>query len=292
MAEQDEPRAEEAELMMTFAEFLASVPPGTEKRVSDLSSGRREGSYTTNTPDLELFCSTETCDGLRTFAIEDTDLSMRTERLELGFLRYHCRNCQSCVKIFSLYARRDAGNRSGIVFKFGEEPPFGPPVPARVITLIGPDRDLFLRERRCENQGLGIGAFAYYRRVVENQKGRIIREMGRVAGRLGAEPAVVALFETAAAETQFSTAIDRVKAAIPSVLLSEGKYNPLTLLHSALSEGLHDLTDEENLEVAQEIRIVLTDLADRMTQALKDEAELQQAVSRLLNRKKARSETK
>jgi hypothetical protein len=101
----------------------------------------------------------------------------------------------------------------------------------------------------------------------------------------------VALFEAAAAETQFSTAIDRVKAAIPPVLLAEGKYNPLTLLHSALSEGLHGLTDEENLELAQEIRVVITDLAERMTQALKDEDELKQAVSRLLNRKKARAET-
>ena len=276
---------------MTFAEFLRSDPPGTEKRVSDLSSGLdSSGRYNFNTPDVELFCATEACDGLRNFAMEKTDLYVFTEGLQFGYMHYRCRNCRRRAKVFSLYAKRDAGKRSGIVFKFGEDPPFGPPVPARVITLIGPDRDLFLRGRRCENQGLGIGAFSYYRRVVENQKGRIIREMGRVAGRLGAEPSVVALFEAAAAETQFSTAIERVKAAIPSVLLSEGKYNPLTLLHSALSEGLHDLTDEENLEVAQEIRIVLTDLGDRMTKALKDEAELQQAVSRLLNRKKTRSE--
>jgi hypothetical protein len=35
--------------------------------------------------------------------------------------------------------------------------------------------------RRAENQGMGIGAFAYYRRVVENQKNRIIAEIKRVA---------------------------------------------------------------------------------------------------------------
>jgi hypothetical protein len=284
--------AEQAEQMMTFAEFLRSVPPGTEKQISDLSSGIVGGHYAMNTPDVELFCSRETCDGLRNFELQKTDIYVTTETIGFGFMHYRCRNCRKSSKVFSLCAQRDAGSRSGTVFKFGEEPPFGPPVPARVITLIGPDRDLFLRGRRCENQGLGIAAFAYYRRVVENQKGRIIREMGRVAGRLGAEPAVVALFEAAALETQFSAAIDRVKSAIPLVLLLEGKHNPLTLLHSALSEGLHDLTDEENLEVAPEIRIVLTDLADRMTQALKDEAELQQAVSRLLNRNKSRAGTK
>jgi len=276
---------------MTFAEFLRSVPPGTERKVSDLSSGIAQGYWATHGPDLELFCSNETCDGLRNFARQTTDISVKTEDPVFGFMHYLCRNCRRRRKVFSLSVQRDVGSPSGTAFKFGEEPPFGVPVPARVITLIGPDKELFLRGRRCENQGLGIAAFAYYRRVVENQKGRIIREMGRVAGRLGAEAPVVALFEAAAAETQFSTAIDRVKAAIPPVLLAEGKYNPLTLLHSALSEGLHGLTDEENLELAQEIRVVITDLAERMTQALKDEDELKQAVSRLLNRKKARAET-
>jgi hypothetical protein len=68
------------------------------------------------------------------------------------------------------------------------------------------------------------------------------------------------------------------------VLLIDGR-NPLSLLHSALSEGLHEHTDEECLEIAQDIRVVLTELADRISLALKEEAELTQAVSRLLNRK-------
>ena len=45
--------------------------------------------------------------------------------------------------------------------KFGEFPAFGPPVPPRVLSLIGPDKDLFLKGRRSEIQGLGVGAFAY-----------------------------------------------------------------------------------------------------------------------------------
>jgi hypothetical protein len=56
------------------------------------------------------------------------------------------------------------------------------------------------------------------------------------------------------------------------------------LLHSALSEGIHAQTDEECLEIATSIRVVLSELADRISIALKDHAELKQAVSRLLNR--------
>jgi hypothetical protein len=140
---------------------------------------------------------------------------------------------------------------------------------------------MFIRGRRAENQGLGIGAFAYYRRVVENQKGRLITEIAKVAKRLGAAEEELARFRAAAEETQFSRAIDTIKSSIPQVLLIN-THNPLTLLHSALSEGLHAGTDEECLELATSIRVVLTELAERISQALKDEVELRQALNKLM----------
>ncbi len=54
---------------------------------------------------------------------------------------------------------------------------------------------------------------------------------------------------------------------------------------SQLSEGLHAGTDKECLELATSIRVVLTELAERISQALKDEAELNQAVARLMKPK-------
>jgi hypothetical protein len=165
--------------------------------------------------------------------------------------------------------------------KLGELPLFGPPTPSRVISLIGPDRKIFLKGRRAEIQGLGIGAFAYYRRVVENQKNRILTEIGKVAARVGARAEDLEKLEAARHETQFSKAVEDVKAALPQILLIDG-HNPLTLLHRALSEGLHAQTDEQCLELATSIRVVLTELAERIILALKDEAELKQAVTRLL----------
>jgi len=74
----------------------------------------------------------------------------------------------------------------------------------------------------------------------------------------------------------------------PACELSNGN-NPLTLLHAALSEGLHAETDAQCLELAKSIRVVLADLVERMANTLKDEAELNAAVSRLL---KERSQPK
>ena len=130
-------------------------------------------------------------------------------------------------------------------------------------------------ESRCER------AFAYYRRVVENQKSRIIAEMKRAAERVGVTAEQLASFDAAISETQFSRAIDEVKDAIPAALMVKS-HNPLTLLHNALSKGLHAKTDEECLALATSIRVVLTDLAERISAVMKNEEELNQAVSRLL----------
>lgn len=187
------------------------------------------------------------------------------------------------LKIFAIQASFDGNiGGSGQANKLGEEPPFGPPIPSRVISLIGPDRELFIRGRRSESQGLGIGAFAYYRRVVENQKNRIISEIAKVAGRLGADKETTEQFEEAIKETLFSKAVDDIKGAIPPTLLIQHQ-NPLKLLHNALSQGLHERSDEERLKLATSIRVVLTELADRIGQALKDETELRNAVTKLLN---------
>jgi len=248
-----------------------------------------DGHWRASTPDVRLHCASDNCGGIRTFH-SSNKIYVSFEGWVHGFLTYTCRNCEETQKLYAVSLNQSGKDgTSAWALKLGENPPFGPPTPARVVTLIGPDRDVFLRGRRAENHGLGVGAFAYYRRVVENQKGRIIGEIARVARRLGASQEVLAQFEKAATETQFTKAIDLVKTAIPQALLIEGQHNPLTLLHAALSEGLHAHTDEECLEFAQDIRLVLTELAERMSQALKEEAALKQSVTRLLSRREANS---
>ena len=54
------------------------------------------------------------------------------------------------------------------------------------------------------------------------------------------------------------------KVAIPESLLING-HNPILLLHNALSEGVHAMTDEQCLELASSIRIVLAELSERIS---------------------------
>lgn len=285
----DSPQATEAavpkKVLRTFAQFLETAPPDFAEEVCERSakSSTGGGPYVSE-PDIQLHCESEKCGGVRTFYCTSGNVFLEQDKDNYVYLRYVCRNCRyiATVRIFALFVR--GNGKTGLVQKLGENPPFGPPTPSRVIKLVGPDRELFLKGRRAELHGLGIGAFAYYRRVVEEQKGRIIEEIGKVAVKLKPSKETEELFAKAKVETQFSKAIEMIKAAIPETLLING-HNPLTLLHNALSEGLHEHTDEECLELATDIRVVLTELAERISTALKDEAELKTAVGRLLNRK-------
>lgn len=287
---QDEQGVREEPVAMPLANFLESVPPNQLITISDLASfGYRSRDNMSvdfiNRPDLQLHCPHDSCNGMRFFRCTVPEGPHLDDVFRFFYLTYRCSNCQRTEKTFALAAKVSASQGStGECYKFGELPPFGPPTPARLIKLIGPDRDEFLKGRRCENQGLGVGAFIYYRRVVESQKNRILNEIIKVAEKLGATKEALAPLQDAVNETQFSKALAVARDAIPQTLLING-HNPLSLLHGALSEGVHGRSDEECLEIASSVRVVLAELSDRLAQALKDEAELAKALGTLMNRK-------
>jgi hypothetical protein len=272
---------------ISFAEFLESVPPGQIRRISDLVKEYAGNTryWELRTPQLILHCTTDICNGPRTYRRTGGDKHFQKNETTDLFVSYICSNCRQTTKVFSLHAdAKDTAHAEsfGLAYKYGELPPFGPITPTRLLKLLGDQREFFLKGRRCENQGLGIGAFGYYRRVVEHQRNRIIDEIIKVSAKLGADSEALAELEAAKSETQFAKSVALIKHGIPQALLING-HNPLTLLHNALSAGLHEQTDEICLELAQAVRVVLVDLAERLSQAMKDEAELKSAVSRLLN---------
>ena len=74
------------------------------------------------------------------------------------------------------------------------------------------------------------------------------------------------------------------KNGIPDSLLISGQ-NPMLLLHRALSQGVHELTDKECLELASSVRVVLGKLSEKLSDILKDEEEVKEALSTLMNYK-------
>jgi hypothetical protein len=134
------------------------------------------------------------------------------------------------------------------------------------------------------NQGLGIGAFAYYRRVVENHKSELFHEIIRVCETVGDRQELITELRAAQSEISFSKSLDHIKMALPQGLLINGQ-NPLLALHGALSVGLHNETDDGCLEAARAVRLVLTDLVEKMSILRQDNKELHAAMDVLLAKK-------
>ena len=180
MAENQE-QNQEQEPPITLQEFFETIPPGKPVNIRSLI---RESNYELNTPLLHLYCQNGSCDGIRLFGPTNTHTLPKNGPVD-KFVTYICRNCRNYTKTYSvMFDHEDSNN--GRAYKYGEMPPFGPHTPPRLNKLIGEDRGLFFKGRRSESQGLGIGAFSYYRRVVENEKNRILDEIIKVSETIGA----------------------------------------------------------------------------------------------------------
>lgn len=271
----------------SLADFFAKFPPGREARIAEVkdsgvNNARGKRRWDLALPLVSLHCSSPDCDGDRVFASTD-EPSLHGPSGANEFIRYECRNCGQTFKVFAIYWRSTKELGVWEIIKYGERPAFGPSTPTRLVTLLGDERDYFLKGRRCESQALGIAAFAYYRRVVENRKTTLIGEIAKVATKLGGRGDLLAELEAAKQETRFESAVAAIKHGLPEQLLVGG-HNPLTLLHNALSQGLHNGSDDECLELATSIRTVLAELVERLGVALKDDQALSEAVTKLMAR--------
>jgi hypothetical protein len=265
---------------ISLQEFLQAVPPREAREVSGLAEPHGSGLALTR-PDITLFCSDRDCGRLQNFESISEWIRLGVEEQTL-IIRYRCKNCERFIKTFALLLL-DRDGEDGHLVKLGELPDFGPPLPARLQRLVQSERDFLLKAFQSENKGFGIGAFAYYRRLVEDLKNHLIDEIVKTCRKIPKAESFISILEEARGETQFSKAIKKIGDAIPDGLRIDG-HNPLTLLHQALSRDLHSASDEDCLEAATAIRIVLIELSERMAQITRENSELKTALSNLFGK--------
>ena len=148
--------------------------------------------------------------------------------------------------------------------------------------MLGSHKDYLSQGLICESQGYGIGAFAYYRRIIEEIIDELIKDVGDLIPKDESDRFNEAL--TKVSETrQTSEKIALVKDLLPTTLQIDD-LNPLKILHSKLSEGLHADSDEECLVHAETIRLILVYLASQVTGTKKSKSEFSDGMRRLLEK--------
>jgi hypothetical protein len=281
---------------VSWTEFLEATPPGAEPLLvrGSTEAFEHKGATRYRMAGAILSLRCESCNGTRRFEHRNGHTSLDDDDGVGGIflLRFYCRDCTTTRRVFCItWKPTEAEDEFGLakVQKLAEWPPFGGKVSREALELIEPDKPLFFKGRTCENRGLGIGAMAYYRRVVENQKVHIIDSILSAAKKLNVPEETLKELQEARDSWRFSDSVERVKDAIPESLRIDGQ-NPLLLLHDALSAGLHDEDDSECLKQAEAIRVVLGALAERIRVSLAEKATVSDALKLLMKRREEREE--
>lgn len=111
------------------------------------------------------------------------------------------------------------------------------------------DADLYRKALTSLSQGYGIGAAAYFRRILEHTIDDLlvlVREAAEATNDAEAFGALAEARKSRAASDRLALVVDHVPAS-----LRPGGVNPLALLYGAFSTALHDLDESAAVELAQ-----------------------------------------
>src|SRR5713101_2285381 len=234
---------------ISWTNFLETHPPDKRRTVKDM--GRHMvglgPNFVINAPEITLNCDSTICGGNRKFRCTDgSSNQLPYNQWAQCFLTYTCRNCGKKKKIYALrchwHLKQRPTGRAGPApvlpgppifdeewqeaIKLGESPPLGPVLPRKLLKLVESDRALFELGRRAEGQGMGIGAFAYYRRVVENLRLTLFDKLIAAAERIKADAEIIEKLKANRENWQFTQSVEDLKSALPEQLKVEGQ-NPL-----------------------------------------------------------------
>ena len=171
--------------------------------------------------------------------------------------------CQSCgYKIdFLIKATSDKkwdNRNSGLdiyLQKVGQSPAYDISVPNFIKKyLTKEDGENYKKALTNLSVSYGIGAYAYFRRIIENEIKRIIKDISELDFD-GADRVREAL-NNYQRDTQMSKLINVVNKYLPRSLQELGD-NPIRLLYEQLSGGIHEFSDEECINKSQSIDTLL-----------------------------------
>lgn len=195
---------------------------------------------------------------------------------------FQCVQCESSY-VFGLRARWDFDEQRVLLTKLGQMPSFGGRLPNNLRRFASDTRtsDLLLKGYRCLQQGYGVGAFAYLRLAVEELREPVFDLLLKVCDDDIQRQGLI----EAKAQRSFVTALKEANRVAPG-FLGTATHDPLRLLYSALSKGLHSgANDEVNLSAANAVLILLTDVLDRVREKRQHREKLDEA-ARLLGQLK------
>lgn len=227
------------------------------------------------------------CTSIQTFNMinqyhDDPYLNNYNARNRVLDLRFLCQSCKNFERRYFVYINEE----SDTIYKVGQYPEWEIKMDKNLEKTLNKHSTTFRKGLVCESQGYGIGAFSYYRRITEDIIDELLESISELIEEEHKEAYQLALEKTKGTRVT-QEKIDLIKDLLPTILKPNG-LNPLGVLHSELSEGLHSSSDEDCLENANHIKSILTFLINQIIQSKESAKSFTSSMKSLLDKKSSR----
>jgi hypothetical protein len=201
---------------------------------------------------------------------------------------YLCAGCGEFEYLFFIeFVTTDiskSGDYIGFVRKVGQTPPWEISMDRELEKILGEDAEIYKKGLACESQSYGIGAYAYFRRIVEKIIDNLLSQIPELIEDQQDKEKYLLALEKTKKEKNTEAKIELVKDLLPKSLTPDN-LNPLEIIYSSLSEGIHEKNDDECLEIVAEIKTSLTFLLKEVSSKRADKKTFTENIRKLLDKK-------
>jgi hypothetical protein len=231
-------------------------------------------------PQLRMYCGDEKCKGLTWWDVDRNEVYFDPDIKERC---YTCRNCGESTQYYQIIWREDNPDIFSFV-KVGQWPPLTIEPSPELEKALGPEDSKLYKKGLVNFQfGYGIGAVAYFRRVLENKINTLLDLIAEAARNENVASEHVERIEAVKKSHRVEDKIVVASEVLPAHL-KPGGHNPLDKLYAPLSAGLHGESDDQCLTTFAEARFVLEFLFKNLTES---NEEIRKYVQRLSGPAKA-----
>src|SRR5690606_12186363 len=125
----------------------------------------------------------------------------------------------------------------------------------------------YYKGRKSLSENYGIGAFAYFRRIIEKELINIVYDLAKIESSESIK--INSLLADYEKSKKTHLLYENVFQYLPLSLQSLGD-NPFKLLYSQTSQGLHNLSEEDCLKRAEQIDLILKFVIKKLNEEKSD----------------------
>ena len=204
---------------------------------------------------LKIYCNHNKCQQETQWETDETIQYFSSS----GFIRdrrYTCRNCGE--RSIYYYFIWQEGKTGSVFVKIGQYPPLEIEPSTELSKALGSeDAKLYKKGLINANFNHGLGAVAYFRRVLENKVNLILDLIAEGLRNAQSEAEDLKQLEEIKAGRNVEKKIEFASKILPSHL-KPGGHNPLDKLYAAASAGLHGESDDDCLTISSKLALSLS----------------------------------